>query len=243
LKYLIVSDIHGNWEALTAVLADAAGQYDAVLCCGDIVGYGADPNRVVDWVRANAQLAIRGNHDRACASLIGIDWFNPLAQAATRWTNSVLLEENRVWLEALPMGPAEVEYFQIVHGSPLDEDEYLLNVTEAAQAFAYSQAAIAFFGHTHIQCAFEHSRMRTWRVSPAELKRDTQLQDTSAYLINPGSVGQPRDGDPRAGYLLFDSTSRMLALRRVAYDIPTAQQKIVDAQLPPALAIRLTFGN
>ena len=243
MKYLIISDIHGNWEALSAVLRDAAGQYDSILCCGDIVGYGADPNRVTDWVRENAALSIRGNHDRACASLAGIEWFNPLAQAATRWTYGVLSDLNRAWLESLPMGPLDVEDFQIVHGSPVDEDEYMLNVSEANRAFAHSQTALTFFGHTHVQCAFEHSRFRTWRWSDPELQREIRIGDTSAYMINPGSVGQPRDSDSRSAYLLFDSASRMVALRRISYDIASAQIKIINALLPPALAHRLSVGS
>lgn len=243
MKYLIISDIHGNWEALQAVLDHASGHYDAILCCGDIVGYGADPNRVTEWVRDHATLSIRGNHDRACASLIGIEWFNPLAQAATRWTHEVLTDQNRIWLQELPKGPRVVEDFQIVHGSPLNEDEYVLNVVEASEAFDNTSAALTFFGHTHVQCAFEHSRLRTRRWSAAELQRETLIEDTSAYLINPGSVGQPRDRDARAGYVLFDSDTKMIALRRVLYDVEAAQQKIVDAQLPSALAQRLRFGN
>ncbi len=242
MKYLVVSDIHGNWEALQAVLDSAAGQYSEVLCCGDVVGYGADPNRVTDWVRENAALTIRGNHDRACSSLAGIDWFNPLAQEASRWTHEALREDNRLWLEGLPMGPGECEDFQIVHGSPFNEDEYVLNAAEADEAFGYTNSLLVFFGHTHVQCGFERSRLRTRRWTAAELGRETRLEDTSEYLINPGSVGQPRDGDPRAGYLLFDSESRMVALRRVVYDVGAAQRKIMDAHLPPALALRLRSG-
>ncbi len=243
LKYLIVSDIHGNWEALTAVLEDAGGQYETILCCGDLVGYGADPNRVTEWARQSGALVIRGNHDRACASLTGVEWFNPWAQAATRWTNAVLSPENRTWLETLPSGPRSVEDFQIVHGSPANEDEYVLTLGDAAEVFAHAQAALIFFGHTHVQCAFEHSRMRTWRLTETEPRGPIHVEETSAYLINPGSVGQPRDGDWRAAYALFDSSSRLITLHRVAYDVATAQQKIIDANLPPVLAERLSSGH
>jgi predicted phosphodiesterase len=243
LRYLIISDIHGNWEALSAALESADGKHESTICCGDIVGYGADPNAVTEWVRAHAQVAIRGNHDRACASLTGIDWFNPMAQAATRWTNRVLTDENREWLEKLPMGPAQVENFQIVHGSPLHEDEYILSVGEASEAFAYAELPLTFFGHTHVQCGFENSRLRTRRWSPAEVGRSQHVNGDAAYLVNPGSVGQPRDGDPRAAFALFDSESLELQLCRVQYDIAAAQQKIIEARLPSMLAQRLSSGN
>ncbi len=243
MRYLIISDIHGNWEALAATLEDAAGKYDSTICCGDIVGYGADPNDVTDWVRKNAQRVIRGNHDKACASLTGIDWFNPIAQQATRWTLGVLSQENREWLENLPRGPASIDGFQVVHGSPLHEDEYILNASEAGEAFAYAEAALTFFGHTHVQCGFENSRLKTRRWSAAEVGRRQQLSDDCAYLINPGSVGQPRDGDPRAAYALFDSDAHDLELCRIQYDVAAAQQKILEARLPAILAYRLTSGN
>ena len=207
------------------------------------MGYGADPNPVADWVRAHASVTVRGNHDRACASLIGIDWFNPIAQEATRWTHRVLTEENRNWLAELPAGPASVDHFYIVHGSPLNEDEYILSVAEAVEAFAHASLPLTFFGHTHVQCGFENTRMFTRRWSQAELHRANSVDDTSAYLINPGSVGQPRDRDPRAAYILFDSGHRLLMTRRVSYDVAAAQQKILDAALPPMLAQRLRSGS
>ncbi len=243
MRYLIISDLHANWEGLSAVLADAEGLYDSVLCCGDVVGYGADPNLVTEWVRNNASTTIRGNHDRACASLTGIEWFNPFAQAASLWTHDELSDENREWLQNLPQGPAAVEDFQIVHGSPLDEDEYLLTIRGAEEAFAYTGAPLTFFGHTHVQGGFEHSRLRTRRWSDNEGGRPVTLDDTCAYLINPGSTGQPRDGDPRAAYALFDRGRRLLELRRVVYNVAMAQKKILAANLPAPLAQRLASGQ
>ncbi len=242
MRYLVISDLHGNWEALSAVLRDAIDQYDQVLCCGDIVGYGADPNPVTEWVREHATAVIRGNHDRACSTLTGIEWFNPLAQAATRWTHQALTDENRVWLSQLPHGPVRVEDFQIVHGSPVDEDEYLVSLHEAREAFGFTEQHLTFFGHTHIQGGFEQRQNRSVQWNPADLRFPKMVDDVASYLVNPGSVGQPRDNDQRAGYALFDRASRILDLRRARYDIVTAQHKIVNAGLPEPLAIRLGFG-
>ncbi len=243
MRYLILSDLHANWEALTAVLDDAKQQYDSVLCCGDVVGYGADPNRLTDWVRENTAITIRGNHDRACSSLTGIEWFNPLAQAATTWTYRTLTDHNRAWLDALPAGPAEIDGFAMVHGSPVDEDEYLLSAIAATEAFALQETALTFFGHTHIQGGFEQRRMKVLRFAPGMLGVPVTLDDRAAYLVNPGSVGQPRDSDPRAAYVVYDSAYRTLEFRRVQYDIETAQDKIVEAGLPVMLAARLSIGT
>ncbi len=242
MRYLVISDIHGNWEALAAVLRDATDQYDQVLCCGDIVGYGADPNPVTEWVRDHATAVIRGNHDRACSTLTGIEWFNPLAQAATRWTHRALSDANRAWLNELPAGPLQVEDFQLVHGSPVNEDEYLVSLQEAKEAFSVAEQHLTFFGHTHIQGGFERRQNRTMQWSLADLQHPMMVDDVASYLVNPGSVGQPRDHDQRASYALFDRALRILELRRTEYDISAAQLKIVKAGLPEPLAIRLGFG-
>ena len=243
MRYLILSDLHANWEALRAVLEDAKDKYDSILCCGDVVGYGADPNRVTDWARASTAVTIRGNHDRACSSLTGIDWFNPLAQAATRWTHRELTADNMAWLEGLPPGPAEIEGFGLVHGSPVNEDEYLVSASAAVEAFSLQETPLTFFGHTHIQGGFEQRRMKVVRFAPAMLGVPITIDEFAAYLVNPGSVGQPRDSDPRAAYALYDSAYRTLEFQRVEYDIRTAQEKIVEAGLPMMLAARLGIGT
>jgi len=198
---------------------------------------------MTDWVRANALITIRGNHDRACSSLTGIEWFNPLAQAATTWTHRALTDHNRGWLDALPAGPAEIDGFAMVHGSPVDEDEYLLSLSAAVDAFALQETALTFFGHTHIQGGFELRRMKVVRFAPATLGVPVTIDERAAYLVNPGSVGQPRDSDPRAAYLIYDSAFRTLEFRRVEYDVETAQNKIVEAGLPTMLAARLSIGT
>jgi predicted phosphodiesterase len=246
LRYLILSDIHGNLEALTAVLDSATGEYDRSLCLGDLVGYGADPNAVVDWVRANASVVVRGNHDRACAGLEDLAWFNPVARAAAEWTHTQLTPQNRAYIAELPKGPMAVDSFQVMHGSLLDEDEYMVQTSDAGQAFPYLESSLAFFGHTHLQGGFEWARSRVRAIGrPASDQKEAflELDPDNAYLVNPGSVGQPRDGDPRAAYILYNPGDRFLLYRRVSYDIGGAQEKIYRAQLPDLLAERLAIGR
>ena len=246
MRYLIVSDLHANQEALDAVLQQADGRYDQAICCGDLVGYGADPNPVVDWVRDNCAVTVRGNHDKACTGLDDLEWFNPVARAAAIWTQQQLTPENADWTRGLPHGPVMVEDFQIVHGSPFDEDEYVLAADEAGQAFGYLERRLAFFGHTHVQGGFiwNQSRVETIpRTAPRSDRQVMEIDPGCAYMINPGSLGQPRDGDPRAAYALYDSGSGMLTYFRVTYDIETAQKKIRGAGLPTILADRLMVGR
>ncbi len=246
MRYLIVTDIHANWEALEAVLDRAGGAYDKVVCCGDLVGYGADPNRAVEWVRANAQWTVRGNHDKACSGGEDLEWFNPLAQASALWTQSTLTPENLTWLRNLPRGPMLLGGFQILHGSPLDEDDYLITQTDAAQLVGYLETSISFFGHTHLQGGFAFKRRDVRRIPqvPGSEDRGTLfLERDQHWMINPGSVGQPRDGDPRAGFALFDDEERLVTYHRVDYDIAGAMTKIRDAGLPELLALRLGAGH
>jgi predicted phosphodiesterase len=246
LRYLILSDVHGNWEALEAVLAEAAGQYEQIVCCGDLIGYGPDPNRVIDWARQNLHAVIRGNHDRACCGLYDLEWFNPVAQVASRWTMSQLTGTNLLWLRALAQGPVTVDGFLVAHGSPLDEDEYLISLSDATNVFEYLESTVTFFGHTHVQGGFAWVagvRYAIAKPHPAESFVCLQIDPEGAYLINPGSVGQPRDGDSRAAYALFDSRSRELMLGRVRYDYEAVREKIERAGLPPALGSRLALGR
>ena len=247
MRYLVISDLHSNWEALQAVLDDAAGKYDQILCCGDLVGYGADPNPVVEWVRRNVQATVRGNHDRACVGLEDLEWFNPIAQAASVWTMERLTPDNATFIRNLPMGPVSVGNFQLIHGSPVDEDDYLVNVEDAGGAFPYAESSLLFFGHTHLQGGFRWYREQVQsfgRLNPEwQTRYLLEIDPECAYLINPGSVGQPRDGDPRAGYVLYDTDNEVLYYHRVAYDIETTQRKIREAGLPELLAARLAVGK
>lgn len=246
MRYLILSDLHANWEALEAVVRHAEGRYDRILCCGDLVGYGADPNAVVDWVRANCSVVIRGNHDRACSGQEDLEWFNPVARAAALWTLQNLSPENTGYVRELSKGPVFENGFELVHGAPYDEDDYVVAPEEALEAFAYLESRVAFFGHTHLQGGFiwNHSRIETIPSIPSRTERHRlEIDAGCGYLINPGSVGQPRDGDARAAYALFDSEKRVLTFFRVPYDIAAAQRKIHQAGLPPFLADRLSAGR
>jgi predicted phosphodiesterase len=243
VAYLILSDIHSNLEALEAVLADAEDKYDCVLCLGDVVGYGADPNAVSDWVREQSAGVVRGNHDRAAASVESLEYFNAAARASAIWTRRALTGENRLWLEALPQGPLRVEeplgQFTLVHGSPADEDEYLVQTEEARALKPVLDQQVTFFGHTHLQGGFVLAGEAAKLLRPNRL---LELDPDNLYLINPGSVGQPRDGDPRAAYILFSIEDRTVEYRRVAYDIDGAAAKIRAAGLPGILASRLYEG-
>ncbi|HZU24827.1 MAG TPA: metallophosphoesterase family protein [Bryobacteraceae bacterium] len=246
MRFLIVSDLHANWEALQAVLADARGSYDRIVCCGDLVGYGADPDVVTEWVRQNVSEVIRGNHDKACAGLEDLEWFNPLARISAVWTMDQMNPRNVEWLRSLAQGPALIDGFEIAHGSPLDEDEYIVSDQDAAQLRGYIESGTCFFGHTHLQGGFLCHRNGVQRLArPAgDVRAESwQIEPDQVYLLNPGSVGQPRDGDPRAAYALWDSEQRLVTFHRVAYDVPAAQEKILSAGLPDLLAQRLSFGR
>ncbi len=245
MVYLILSDIHANWEALEAVLAAAQGQYQRVLCCGDVVGYGADPNPVADWVRHNTLTTVRGNHDKFCSGLEPIFEVSLLAEQAAVWTRGQLTQTNRLWLSSLPQGPLDLDGMQLLHGSVRDEDEYIGTVEEARLVQHLLKANLSFFGHTHHQEIYYCLRTGIRRI-PGPRARETQLSWTvdekASWLVNPGSVGQPRDGDSRAAYALYDASNRLLSLRRVRYDIAEAQHKILTAGLPEKLAGRLSLG-
>ena len=251
MRYLIISDIHGNLEAMRAVFAHAARKRrDAVLFLGDAVGYGASPNQVCERLRSlgNGMLAVRGNHDRVVLDVRqGAIFFNSHARQAAAWSSEVLTPANRRFLEAIPVGPRIVEdNIAICHGSPADEDDYVFTDSEARSAFAAIDTRVTFFGHSHIPCLFEVVP----DVDPQPLvgvvlrgsRVAIDLDPNRRYLVNPGSVGQPRDRDPRAAYAMYDSTLRRFTLYRVAYDINSAQRRILAAGLPAVLAERLFHG-
>lgn len=245
MRYLILSDIHANWEALQAVLRQARSGYDRIVCCGDLVGYGADPDPVTEWVRANVGAIVRGNHDKAAAGLEDLEWFNPVAKRSALWTQSAMKPENLAYLRDLARGPEKIDGFQILHGSPLDEDEYVVTEHDVAQIAPYLDSTVSFFGHTHLQGAFLCHRNGVVCYPGVEEDAKDQaieLENDASYLINPGSVGQPRDGDPRAAYAFYEPEARLVTLARTEYDVASAQKKIIKAGLPEMLAARLEAG-
>ena len=240
MRYLILSDIHANIEALEAVMRRArkAG-YDRVLCCGDIVGYNANPKAVIDALRLEAAICIRGNHDRESV-IAGGDEFNPLAYQAIQWTNGNLPIEYQFWLGDLPKGPLMVTpEIQLVHGAPWDEDEY---VYEAAGLLGHPQERrMTFFGHTHIQTAINGKKTITsW--DGQRMPRIVDVADGNWY-INPGSVGQPRDRDERAAFAIYDDVKKTVQFYRAKYDYRATQKKIRAAGLPRMFATRLQEGR
>jgi predicted phosphodiesterase len=247
-RYLVVSDIHSNLEALEAVLTASAKQkWDGMIVLGDLVGYGADPNAVVSRIRELKPAAVvRGNHDKVASGLDTADDFNPMARAAAEWTRQALTPETLEYVRAMPMGPVLVEdTIEICHGSPIDEDLYVVATVDALRSIDEARAPLCFFGHTHVATCARVDGQRRLEISVPQGHPEftVPLLDAARYLINPGSVGQPRDGDSRAAYAIADVPERVVTLYRVAYPIEVAQKKILEAGLPPMLAYRLGMGR
>jgi predicted phosphodiesterase len=251
VRVLLLSDIHSNLEALEACLA-AAPAYDVAVNLGDIVGYGASPNEVIDRSRKLGKFFVRGNHDKAVCGLIDIKDFNPVAALASSWTRDQLTWENLEWLKSLPQGPVEMEGLpgvQFVHGSPVDEDEYVVTAGDAVAPLMVAPTMITFFGHTHLQGSFTLNGDHVDSIHPAYRtvgqieSSEFPLKANLRYLVNPGSVGQPRDGDWRAGFALFDSKTRIVSFYRVPYNLKAAQDRILATNLPQRLATRLAAGR
>jgi predicted phosphodiesterase len=247
MRYLILSDIHANLEALETVLQDEpAKTSDRLIVLGDLVGYGADPNAVVERIRAMNPLAIvRGNHDKVAAGLESSEGFNTIARRAAEWTASALTRGNREYLAALPAGPLEVSTdLEICHGAPYDEDAYIVNERYAVRALRFAIRPLCLFGHTHFPLALKGDGDRFQLIGRGpHLDGCIPIAESFKYLVNPGSVGQPRDGDPRAGYGIFDDATREVLLYRVLYPVAQAQAKVIAAGLPEPLAERLMLGR
>jgi len=241
VKYAVVSDIHGNLEALNAVLAkiDAA---DELLCLGDVVGYGPNPNECVALIRDRATACVLGNHDVAAVDGHGLNYFNPFALEAILWTQKMLTPENRAWLDSLGYELRMPDYL-MVHGAPVTYFAYILDKMSAALAFHATDAPLIFIGHTHIAEYYalepggdvEHRHM--------QMGGKLELEDGKRYIVNVGSVGQPRDLNPEASFAVYDSEAKTVVWERVAYPISQVQEKIEAAHLPEMLATRLTFGR
>lgn len=246
MQYLILSDMHGNFEALAAVLRRVRRKrFDAILVLGDLVGYGAAPNQVVEAIRElpGTVHRIRGNHDKVVAGLESGENFNHAALAAARWTSEHLTKANLRFVRELAQGPLRLpEGFAICHGSPLDEDQYVFSMFDAWEIFESFDADLIFFGHTHVPSMFAVRGRETQVALLRGTSGSIVLEAGTRYLINPGSVGQPRDRDPRAAYMSYDTDKGRIRWHRVGYPIARSQQRIVKAGLPKVLAERLALG-
>jgi diadenosine tetraphosphatase ApaH/serine/threonine PP2A family protein phosphatase len=252
MRALAISDIHGNLHALEAVLA-AAPVHDVVWDLGDVVGYGARPNEVVARLRALNAVHVRGNHDRACSGLTSTQGFNPVAAAAAQWTHETLTEENLEWLRAMPKGPVAVaDGVLCAHGSPLHEDHYIVSMRDAWAPLQRMESGVTLFGHTHVQGNFSLLNADWEEERPRFEERDEavsvrlDLAQGTRHLINPGSVGQPRDADWRAAFAIYEHDAQnavSVTFHRIPYDVAGAQAAIREANLPERLAARLGTGR
>lgn len=240
MKLAILSDLHGNLEALEAVLADVADQrVDGVACLGDFVGYGASPNECIERIRPHLEAAVLGNHDAAALGKIKLGGFNSEAATAARWTSDQLSPASRAWLDALPLSVTWHD-LRLVHASPADPGDwnYVLSISDAEIEFGAFPEAMCFVGHSHVPGVFTHDGGVTYtRLA------NVSLRSGCRYLVNAGSVGQPRDGDARAAYVLLDLERERLEHRRVDYDIARAAGRIAAAGLPHFLSERLRWGE
>jgi len=244
MRYAIISDIHSNLEALEAVLAKIselnAGE---TFCLGDIVGYNANPNECIDIVKKAGIRCIMGNHDLRASGLEDPGNFTPLAKESVIWTREHLTDESRAFLMSLPRELAVGNFF-LFHGSIRDTDRYIIDEDDVQENFYKLQsleksARIGFYGHTHVKAAFSQQRGKTSTEPGDELN----IAQWKRYLINPGSVGQPRDREPGASFLTYDEAAENVSFYRVDYDIAAAQEKIIEAGLPIELAARLSLGR
>jgi len=242
MRVLVISDIHANETALEAVLQDA-GTVDETWCLGDLIGYGPDPNQVIERLRGLKKLrCIFGNHDAAILRAMELESFNGDARRSLNWTETVLKRENVNFLQTLvPMLELDASV-TLAHGSPRDPTwEYVLNTLSARLNFSHFETQLCFVGHSHIQSMFELDETRDV-VTNAPNRPGTPVRLTRRAIINPGSVGQPRDRDPRSAYAIYDTQNNTWEPRRTPYDIPAVQERIRAAGLPPRHALRLAEG-
>jgi len=247
MRILVLSDIHANLTALEAALEAAKGRWDRAVCLGDVVGYGPDPNEVATRIRELGAFCIRGNHDKAVAELMATEDFNPVAKAAVVWTREALSKESLDWVKSLPSGPKEIDGIVLVHGSFHDEDEYVFTPEQALQGLLDSSRPLTFFGHTHHQGGFSYheAQLEVLQIRPRDNDSFAALriEPEKRYLLNPGAVGQPRDGNARAAFAIVDLEHGVVEFWRVAYDISAVQARMQAARLPEPLVQRLSLGR
>src|SRR3974390_802051 len=224
MRFLLLSDIHANATALAAALDAVKGRWERVFCLGDLVDYGPDPNEVAEQVKELSPVIIRGNHDKAVAGLTDLEEFNPIAQVAAEWTRRQLHPDNLKYIAEWPAGPVSVADITLVHGAYQDEDEYVFVPLQAMGGLLESPTDVTFFGHTHHQGGFSY---RDGHIDMIQLRPDhgpkfaaLRMEPGTRYLLNPGSIGQPRDGDPRAAFAIADLEHQIIEYWRVPYDIP-----------------------
>jgi predicted phosphodiesterase len=247
MRILVLSDLHANSTALEAVLRAATSRWELSVCLGDVVGYGPDPNEVTARLRELGTQTIRGNHDKAVTGLMVTDDFNPVAKAAVDWTRAQLQPEHLNWLAGLPPGPLATDGIVLVHGALQDEDEYVFTPAQALDGLLDSTAAVTFFGHTHHQGGFSYqdSQLEVLQIRPrlSEPFAALQIEEPRRYLLNPGSIGQPRDGDPRAAFAIADLDHHIVEFWRVPYDVAAVQERMRSAKLPEPLVQRIVVGR
>lgn len=241
MTYAIVSDIHSNLEALDAVFA-RIDAHDRILCLGDIVGYGPDPNACIARVRARAHETVLGNHDVAAIDSHGLEFFNDAARSALEWTQGQLAPEHLDWLDGLSYELRHPD-FLLVHGAPVEYFTYILDKAAATRAFAATDATLIFVGHTHIADAYALGPDGTLEHRFFQQGGTLDLIEGHRYIVNVGSVGQPRDLNPDASFVRFDDAARRVQWERVPYAIEETQRKIAAARLPEALGRRLGAGR
>ncbi len=245
MRYLIISDIHANMAAFRAVLDDAEGQYDKVWCLGDIVGYGPDPNECVELLAGLDHICIAGNHDWAVLGKLDVDDFNPDARHVSLWTRNVLTDSNCQFIQKLPVALVQEEKFTLVHGSPRHPIwEYVLYPAVAQVNFEHLSTPYCLVGHTHSPVIF-YAPHNPNGISEAEVPTSNngpQALGERRLILNPGSVGQPRDGDPRASYGILDLDNLSFEYRRIPYPIADVQERMVELSFPSRLINRLTYG-
>jgi len=243
MRYAVISDVHSNFEALSAVLQEAETLgFERLICLGDFVGYNADPSACLALLMNEADYSVIGNHDAAALDISVADYFNRVAREAAVWTSNQLSRTERDFLARLPFTLNPEPDVLLVHSAPSNPEmwSYILSTAEAYFEFESLKERICLFGHSHIQMAFVRSRDGTVR---SVIDDRITFRDDERYLINPGSVGQPRDGDSRSAFGILDTDAGFFEFHRVPYDIQSAQDKIHRAGLPPALATRLARGT
>ncbi|MDH7513341.1 MAG: metallophosphoesterase family protein [Clostridiales bacterium] len=245
MRYLIFADIHGNLEAFLAVLKFVQKKkVDHFIFLGDLVGYGASPNEIIQKIQNLKPITlVRGNHDKAVCGLDTIETFNPIAASAILWTKQRTLKKNLAYICRLKKGPFILhETITICHGAPFDEDYYIFGEFDAAEAFDHITTPVCFFGHTHFPFVYVEKENIVAGTFMEGEANEVKLEKDARYLINPGSVGQPRDRNPKAACAIYDSGTRIVKFYRLEYNIQEAQRKILAERLPAALAERLSLG-